>query len=135
MTSKKTMKTLNIEKTSITPSVNLDGGTGVFKISGVAAPEDAASFFDPILNWLDEYVSHPKDETVLTLNFDYFNISASKRILFLLYKLNDLFNTGKKVKIQWVYNEEDEDMYELGQDYEYMVKTPFEYLSLKTQEV
>ena len=128
------MKTLKIDKTDITPKVNLDRTMGVFEIEGVAAPDDAVSFFDPILSWFDDYLNQPNEETVLTLNFDYFNISSSKRILYLLYKLNDLFNKGNKVKIQWVYNEEDEDMYELGQDYEYMIKAPFEYLTLKPQE-
>ena len=130
----KIMKTLKIDKTDNTPKVNLDRTLGVFEIEGVAAPDDAISFFDPILSWFDDYLNQPNEETVLTLNFDYFNISSSKRILYLLYKLNDLFNKGNKVKIQWIYNEEDEDMYELGQDYEYMIKAPFEYLTLKPQE-
>jgi hypothetical protein len=42
-----------------------------------------------------------------------------------LYKLNELAENGKEVRVEWLYRQTDEDMYEVGQDYAYMVKVPF----------
>jgi hypothetical protein len=69
----------------------------------------------------------PKRPTVIKIDLEYFNISSSKRILFLLYKLNELTESGMDVKVQWFYRQSDEDMFEVGQDYAYMVKVPFEF--------
>ena len=44
----------------------------------------------PILNWFESYVVTPFQSTVFKINLEYFNISSSKRILFLLYKLNEI---------------------------------------------
>ena len=41
--------------------------------------------------------------------------------------MNELSENGSDVKVEWLYRETDEDMYEVGQDYAYMVKVPFEF--------
>ncbi|MEN9400125.1 MAG: hypothetical protein RL632_1228, partial [Bacteroidota bacterium] len=71
------------------------------------------------------YLLNPLENTVVKIDLEYFNISSSKRILFLLYKLNELSEAGKQVHVEWYYRQSDEDMYEVGQDYAYMVKVPF----------
>jgi hypothetical protein len=76
---------------------------------------------------------NPNGSTVVKIDLEYFNISSSKRILFLLYKLNELAEVGNDVHVEWLYRETDEDMYEVGQDYAYMVKVPFvfkEYIDM-----
>lgn len=122
------MQSLIIEGTAKTPFVKLDPQNNEFVISGRSIPNDAEFFYQPVLEWFDSYVSDPSEETVLRLDLDYFNISSSKRLLFILYKLNDLVETGNKVKLVWTYRNEDDDMLEVGQDYAFMVKVPFEFI-------
>lgn len=122
------MQSLIIEGTAKTPFVKLDPQNNEFVISGRSIPNDAEFFYQPVLEWFDSYVADPSEETVLRLDLDYFNISSSKRLLFILYKLNDLVETGNKVKLVWTYREEDDDMLEVGQDYAFMVKVPFEFI-------
>jgi hypothetical protein len=43
--------------------------------------------------------------------------------------LNELVEKGMEAKVNWFYNYTDEDMFEVGQDYEYMVKVPFEFIA------
>ena len=62
---------------------------------------------------------------------DFFNISSSKRLLFMLYKLNEILEKGGQSKVQWYYSEHDDDMFEVGQDYAFMVKVPFEFYCLE----
>lgn len=121
------MERLLIEATEQTPYVCLDKETTTFEISGRSIPKDAEAFYDVILNWLDEYKASPATQTKFTFDLDCFNISTSKRILFILYKLNEIFEANHDVTVRWVYSAGDDDMLEVGQDFAYMVKVPFEF--------
>ena len=46
-----------------------------------------------------------------------------------MYKLNELKAKNKQVRVEWLYNETDEDMFEVGQDFAFMVKVPFDFIS------
>ena len=128
------MEALRIQATVKTPEVLFDPNNQVFEIKGKSIPDNAEEFYAPILDWFDDYVANPLNETVLKIDLEYFNISSSKRLLFLLYKLNELINTEKKVKVLWYYNEADEDMFEVGQDYAFMVKIPFDFIGYSLAE-
>lgn len=120
------MQEILISATDKTPSVSFTP-IGKLEISGKSIPDDAEKFFDPIMSWLENYVENAAQTTTLTINLEYFNISSSKRILFMLYKLNELFNRNQNVRVVWMFDDNDEDMYEVGQDYAFMVKIPFEF--------
>ncbi len=121
------MDTLLIQATAQTPLVNLNPETGVMEIKGRSIPDDPEGFWGAVLTWFDSYMAHPNDETLVKIDLEYFNITSSKRILFLLYKLNELVDSGKKAKVEWYYRQSDEDMYEVGQDYAFMVHVPFDF--------
>ncbi|SRR5690606_33724727 len=121
------MEKLSIEATALTPSISFDSLTGRMEIQGRSIPDNPDDFWMPVLNWFESYVIAPSQSTLVSINLEYFNISSSKRILFLLYKLNELVDKGCDVKVEWNYRKEDEDMFEVGQDYAYMVKVPFEF--------
>lgn len=119
------MEALLIHATPQTPFIHFNNESGVMEIKGRSIPDQPDDFWLPILNWFESYLLAPKDNTVVKIDLEYFNISSSKRILFLLYKLNELADAGKEVHVEWLYRQTDEDMYEVGQDYAYMVKVPF----------
>lgn len=119
------MGPLIIDCTPQTPSINFDAESGYMEVKGRSIPDQPDEFWLPILNWFESYMLNPKDKTTVVIDLEYFNISSSKRILFLLYKLNELIDEKKEVHVEWLYRESDEDMYEVGQDYAYMVKVPF----------
>ncbi|MBL7899844.1 MAG: DUF1987 domain-containing protein [Crocinitomicaceae bacterium] len=123
------MEALRIPSTIKTPEVLFDPTHQVFEIKGKSIPDDAEDFYAAVLQWFEDYVANPCENTVLKIDLEYFNISSSKRLLFLLYKLNELKAKNKTVRVQWLYNEEDEDMFEVGQDYAFMVKVPFDFIS------
>lgn len=122
------MEKLFCEATVQTPQIDFDPKNGLMQIKGRSIPDNPDDFWLPILNWFESYVLSPCEKTVFKIDLDYFNISSSKRILVLLYKLNELVEEGKDVSVQWLYRKADEDMYEVGQDYAYMVRVPFEFV-------
>lgn len=121
------MEVLSVNATAHTPAINFNSLDGKMEISGRSIPDAPDEFWMPVLNWFESYLINPFEKTTFKINLEYFNISSSKLILFLLYKLNDLSESGHEVCVEWYYRAEDEDMYEVGQDYAYMVKVPFEF--------
>ena len=120
------METIKIQGTEDTPKVILDKDAEIMEISGRSLPEDVASFYDPILNWLDEYAGSPNDKTVFNFKLVYFNTASSKLLLDILMKLEEIHEGGADVLIKWHYPEDDEDMEEAGEEYADIVDVPFE---------
>lgn len=122
------METIKIAGTEDTPNVVLDAGAKVFEISGRSLPEDVASFYGPVLDWLENYAKGPNDKTVFNFKLTYFNTASSKMILDVLMKLEEIHKTGKEVTVKWHYPEDDEDMAEAGNEYADIVDLPFEQI-------
>ena len=57
------MDALRIPATDDTPEVILDA-SGEFEFSGKSLPEDVASFYDPIIEWIDTYGQNANDSSV-----------------------------------------------------------------------
>lgn len=88
----KDFQSLIIEETPKTPQIDLNSITGDFIFSGKSIPENAAKVYEPILNWITEYIKHAKPTTNLRLNLEYFNTSSSlwlSKIFKVLVKINE----------------------------------------------
>lgn len=128
------MQSLFIEATHKTPLVSLDAEAGELVIKGRSIPNDSANFWQQLIDWFNLYALSPKSYTLVKLDIEYFNVSSSKYLLNLLYKLNDLNSSNYKAKVEWIYRENDVDMFEVGKDYAFMVNVPFEFKSLQLVE-
>ena len=123
------METIKIMGTDDTPTVILDAENDIFEISGRSLPEDVTAFYDPILNWLDEYAANPNPKTIFTFKLVYFNTASSKLLLDILMKFEEMRENGLDVLIKWYYPEDDEDMQEAGEEYADIVDVAFEQVS------
>src|SRR5512147_2217105 len=123
------METIKIQGTEDTPKVTLDKEKELMEISGRSLPEDVASFYEPILSWLDEYAQSPNKKTVFNFKLVYFNTASSKLLLDILMKLEEIHEAGHDVLIRWHYPEDDEDMEEAGEEYADIVDVPFEQVA------
>jgi len=122
------MNVFQCKATETTPLVSFDPENGELTIEGNAIPDDAEAFFQPILTWLEEYIKASHSKTTLNLKLHYFNVSSSKRILFIFYKLNELVKLNKSVVVNWYYVEDEDEMFEVGQDFAFMVNIPFHFI-------
>jgi hypothetical protein len=123
------METIKIQGTEDTPKIMLDAENDLLEISGRSLPEDVSSFYEPVLNWLNEYAENPKKKTVFNFKLTYFNTASSKLLLDILMKLEEMQEKGQDVLIRWHYPEDDEDMAEAGEEYADIVDVPFEQIS------
>lgn len=123
------MTAIKIKGSDDTPNVILDKDNTIFEISGRSLPEDVAAFYEPILDWLDQYSEDPLDKTVFNFKLEYFNTASSKLLLDVLLKLEDMHDDGKDILVRWHYPDDDEDMEEAGEEYADIVEVPFEQVS------
>ena len=123
------MEVIKIAGTEDTPTVILDAQNEIYEISGRSLPEDVASFYDPILGWLDEYSKNPGKKTIFNFKLVYFNTASSKLLLDILMKLEEMHESGNEVLIKWHFPEDDEDMEEAGKEYSDIVDVPFKKVS------
>ncbi len=110
-----------LDKTDKTPLVHINIDTGVFYIDGMILPEDAVTFFKPILNYLNAYLDAPQDETKVFLRLDYFNTAASRLLYNFLKILNDSHHKTTPL-IEWHFEDDDEDLQEVGEELNEMLE-------------
>ena len=120
------MEPLDIQGTNDTPKVILDPDSDVFEISGRSLPEDVVTFYQPVIEWLEEYKSNPIEYTEFVFRYIYFNTATSKLIQDVLIKLEELFEAGNNVQVIWFYEEDDEDMLDSGEEFMENTDVPFE---------
>lgn len=121
------METLLIDGTEETPQVEFNTETSVYSISGRSLPEDATKFYDQLVDWVKAFSEKPKSEFSLNINLDYFNSSSAKQLVELMILLEALDKKECKVKIIWLYEEEDELMETRGKEIESIIDLLFTF--------
>jgi len=125
------METIVREGTPKTPYIRFDGEKGIIEIKGRSIPENSIEFYKPLIDWLEEYGNVALDETSVNVQLEYFNTSSSKCILDIFKKLESIFKKGQKVEVNWYYEEDDEDMFEAGEDYQSIINIPFKMIEME----
>jgi len=122
---------LEMEGNPTRPSVFFNQNTGVLRIKGRSILENTVRFYEPLIEWLNNYIKNPAPKTELHLELEYFNTSTSKYLLSIFEQLITLSEEGSEVTIFWY--SADEDMLELGTDYQHMLPLPFEFRKLEME--
>lgn len=122
------MKALHIESSEFSPKITFDAVNNVFEVSGVSRPENPMEFYQAVIDWLDEYIQSPNDSTTVDFQFEYFNTSSLKYFLIILSKFKEIEEGGKSVNINWRYDEEDDEMLEVGENLEELSELEFNYI-------
>ncbi len=71
-------------------------------------------------------LSNPNPESEFHILLEYFNSGSVKQVLDILIMLEQIISSGKKIKVCWFYNEDDDLMEMKGEEFKSMVKVPFE---------
>lgn len=123
------MKPFHVDGTNTTFQVTLDQQEGIFEFSGKSRPENVVSFFEPIFEWFEQYFESPNDLTSIDFRLEYFNSSTAKVLLRFLVKLEEYNLQGHNLSVRWYYHDQDEDMFETGEDFESLIELPFELIA------
>ncbi len=110
------VENLNLEETKYTPKITLDA-SGTITMTGKSYPENNFEFYFPIMDWTKEYFeTSAADTTTINLEITYFNSSSSK-LFFDFFDLLEESSEDNTIKINWIYDEENESAEEAGEDF------------------
>jgi len=124
------MEKLFIKESEDSPKIEFDSENKVFEISGRSLPENAIGFYEPLLQWLDQYSTNPVDVTIVNFKLEYFNTSSAKQLAKILLLLEKMSVKGHKVVINWHYQKEDTDMYASGNRFSKLISLNFSFIEM-----
>lgn len=103
-------------------------GEGKITLSGRAMPEDPADFYHTLIKRLELIVEGERD-----LEFDfklkYFNSVSTIYVTRMMSLLEELASTAD-VLVTWYYDDDDEDIKELGEYHKKIREMPFQLIAV-----
>ncbi len=105
------LRDLTIEKTSKTPHIELKLESGEISLTGKSLPENATKIYEPVLNWVNNYIQQAKPVTNLRIRLEYFNTSSSLWITKIMKALTRINNPDYRLLVHiYIPLEEYDDM-------------------------
>jgi hypothetical protein len=118
------MENLKIEKSLRTPAVDFNKN-GELRIEGRSTPENTVEFYEVLIAWIKDYKKKKPTKLEMHVSLEFFNTSSGK-LLINIFKLIEKFKIDEfEPSIFWYYDENDEDMFQAGQDFQSILKIPF----------
>jgi len=112
------METIKIAATDRSPEVEFDYSLNHFALRGESYPENVNEFFGPLMEQLEEYFETLSGAEIhFVFELIYFNSSTAKILMGLFDMLDEAAERGNKVRVEWRYEEDDDNMEELGEEY------------------
>lgn len=102
-------KELFIDAGLKTPQIDLNPLTGELIFCGKSIPENAATVYEKVLVWVQEYAKKPRTTTHLRLNLEYFNSSSSIWLAKIVKALCAIKKNGYSLIIHLYFDIEDFD--------------------------
>lgn len=113
------MDNLRIDPSSDTPEIFFDFENNCLNIKGYSYPENASKFYDPVFSWLENYMNQSGDKAITAnLEIVYFNSSSTKILMDFFDLLEEAAEDGRAVMVNWIYDEENENALEAGEDFQ-----------------
>ena len=110
------MENLKFEATKYTPEINLNAD-GIISLVGKSYPENTFEFYTPMMSWIESYFEEASERKVIVnMEIIYFNSSSSK-LFFDFFDLLEENSEENTIKINWIYDEENESAEEAGEDF------------------
>ena len=123
--SKMIMNDLDFAPTQATPAIHAAAHSGVIEMRGDSYPENTFEFFTPLLSWIEERLQ--TDAPVrLQLHLLYLNTSSVKVMMDIFDLLEEAHSENQTVSTVWYYDEDNERIAELAEEFKEDCTFPFE---------
>lgn len=98
------------------PGITYFPETNNLEIAGRSIPENPELIFRRLDEWITTHFDKNKELNV-DIRLEYINSGSSKYLYEILKRLTGFGRSGSRVKLRWLYEEDDEAMLELGEHY------------------
>jgi hypothetical protein len=108
---------LNIAATDRTPEVILTSQPAKLSIKGESYPEDVSAFYGQVIQAVNSLVESPAGDLDVEIQLIYINSSSIKALFRIFEGFKEYREKGQNVAIQWLADQDDDIMQELGEDF------------------
>ena len=123
------MKPQNTYQRNDSPSVHINGEVGLVRITGMAIAHRPDQEYEELEKTILDYCLHPCSISSINIQLTGISTNASKWLYHLLKEIEKNYNTNKQFVINWFYQENDDFMLEVGEDYQQIIDLPFYLIS------
>lgn len=124
-----TMNPLIRTSTRCTPFINIDYDQASIKIIGKSINANPSEFYEGLSQKLNQIQTTTKDVITITFRIDAMDMQGGHYLLDFVKKVKALCQ-GKKLKVNWFYDKNNEVMREIGEDYESILDINFNYFTI-----
>jgi len=122
-----------IQEEDDTPEMFLDPKEGIIRFKGKSIPENAVSFYKPVIDWLNIYKDKPANQTKVSFEFDYYNTATDRQLVKILLILEEI-SKNNKVNVLWYYNTGDISMLNDGKKFKELIDLDVEIIELVDED-
>ncbi|SMC19161.1 protein of unknown function [Andreprevotia lacus DSM 23236] len=119
------MNDLHIPASQSTPEIRTDSAAGTLLMRGDSYPENSFELFSPLLGWVQRYLAETVQPLVLNLHLLYLNTSSVKVMMEIFDNLEEAHAGGRTVSVNWHYDQENERVAELAEEFKEDCSFPF----------
>lgn len=120
------MENITIEPTK--KSLEVECSPGYFKLSGNSILSDPRKFFQPIVEWVEEYVQEPEDLTTIDLKLEYVDTASVQSVFDIMRMFKPLQDKDKEVVVNFYFEFDDPELLELGEIMEGRLGIKFNFI-------
>ncbi|BBB93515.1 DUF1987 domain-containing protein [Methylomusa anaerophila] len=118
--------------TKSSPEIDFSPETGVLRVTGQSYPENTSGFYQDIFVWLKDYLAVTGHRIVVEINISYMNTSSTKCLMDMVYMLEDAFNGGSDICVNWYYSTKNRSMRECGEEFGEELSLEFNLIPLES---
>jgi hypothetical protein len=116
-----------------TPRILLDKNEKRYFIEGHSYPENSSIFYKPVIDWLKENLPSLK-EFRLEIKLMYINTSSTKALMYVFDLMDEAYDEGTKISVNWYYDEENEMAKETGEEFKEELSLPFSIIKIPSND-
>jgi hypothetical protein len=129
----KPMEELFIKKKKDAPEIICREGSVSMKGNSILA--DPKAFFQPVTDWIGEYIKNPAETTSVDLEFDYVDTASVQSVFSILKLLKKIPRHEKRVVVNWYYEFDDPELLEVGEIMQTRLGLNFNFVEQKAPEI
>jgi hypothetical protein len=120
------MENITIEPTK--KSLEVECSPGYFKLSGNSILSDPRKFFQPIVEWVEEYIQNPEATTTIDLKLEYVDTASVQSVFDIMRMFKPLQDKEKEVVVNFYFEFDDPELLELGEIMEGRLGIKFNFI-------
>jgi hypothetical protein len=123
------MNDFSIAGTQSSPAIRSDWAQGVLAMQGDSYPENSYELFHQVFAWIERYLAEAGQPLHLELRLLYLNTSSIKAMMDIFDLLEAAHQAGQAVSVSWRYDQRNERVVELAEEFKEDCTFPFDVVS------